>query len=264
MCTVLCHLRVSSCMVFHPWSWRGGEDTLWFPFCKTGRWEAQWLGNRTGAGGWWLVSGSTTPATQGFWLLDLCSFVRKQTGGGMLTRRAPLTRHWSSLYLMLSSAEGRTKMPTSRGTGEESAGWGETGRKGCLRLGSASHLSTKEIEWEDPTGSYKKQMRSPSLLLLSFSPTVTPGNGFSSLRLTLPLCFLLALLPQAFYDSRDTGYRMINSALTCHLGSGPDREEPEFLVALIHLRGTKPIWPSVGQGSGRGAMGICAKGPTSV
>lgn len=214
---------------------------------------------------WWLVNGSTTPATQGFWLLAPCSFVRKQPSGGMLTRRAPLTRHCSSLYLMLSSAEGRTRMPISRGTGEESVSWGETGRIGCLRLGSASHFSTKEIEWEDPSGSYKKQIRAPSLLFLFLLPNChSPGNGFSSLCLTLPLCFLLALLPQAFCDSRDTGYRMTTSALTCHLGSGPDREEPEFLVALIHLRRMKPIWPSVGQGSGRGAMGICAKGPTSI
>ena len=148
------------------------------PFGETGRQDAQWvtwLGQMAGERQHHPSTHLLTPRSMLVPQRDRPMEVWVLTR--MLTRHVPLTRHWSSLPLTLSSAEGGTRMPITRGLGEGSASWGEMGRNGCLRLGSTSHLGTKGIQWEGPSQSHGKWIWVPSLLLLYFSPIHTPPRA---------------------------------------------------------------------------------------
>lgn len=178
----------------------------------------------------------------------------------MLTRHVPLTRHWSSLPLTLSSAEGGTRMPITRGLGEESASWGATGRNGCLRLGSASHLSTKGIRWEDPSESHEKRIWVPSLLLY-FSPSHTP------LAMASHLCFSLCLSVSFFPSSHRLSVLLWTQdpewppqLLLVMLAQAPTEKNQNFLYQLYIWDGQNPAGTAWVRVLGEGLRGHGPRG----
>lgn len=132
----------------------------------------------------WLVSIRTTHPSKVFCPLGLSHATGRQMDRGLSPdsdafRCVPLTRHSVSLNLTSSSVKGGTRMPITRGRGEESVSWGEIWKNGCLRSDSPSSLGKKGDSLGGSWGSYENQMRALSFFLsfvssLLLSPNPSP------------------------------------------------------------------------------------------